>query len=221
MLKHIGFIVFVCCLTLRSTAQPVFKGGQPALDNFITTKIVYPEYSRQNCIAATIKVAFRLDAAGKVDTAYVQDGPGIDLDEEAVRIVRMTSGKWTVPNTYAIGAVIVIPITFTPDYSRCNNVTNQSRQAAIANYKAQEQLQDAITNYYKNKYQGKGDPNVEKQITALKIQLGYDDSFINDLLDQANQKFKQGDKAGACKDWNFIRNIGSDKADSFIAKNCR
>ena len=77
-----------------------------------------------------------------------------------------------------------------------------------------------MTNYYINKYKGKADLSKEQYILTLKKQLGFDDELISDLLKQANEKLKQGDKESACTDWNFIRNIGSDKADSFIAKYC-
>ena len=53
-------------------------------------------------------------------------------------------------------------------------------QAAIDNYKSQEELQNAVTNYYKNKFLGKANPDDEPEILDLKKQLGYDDDFIND-----------------------------------------
>jgi hypothetical protein len=93
-------------------------------------------------------------------------------------------------------------------------------QAAINNYKVQQELENAVTNYYINKYKGKADLSKESYIITLKKQLGFDDDLINDLLKQAKEKLKQGDKDSACTDWNFIHNIGSNKADSFIAKYC-
>lgn len=207
------------CLAIGVKAQVTFKGGQLALDRFLTDHIVYPEYSRQNCIAATIQVKFRVDARGQVTDVTIQQGLGIDLDDEAMRVVKLTSGQWQVTADYN-NSNIILPITFHPDNTRCGAVNQAGMNMAIANYKSQEALQDAVTNYYKNKYAGKADVSKEPEIIALKKQLGYDDDFINDVLDQADKKLKQGDKAGACLDWNFIHNIGSDKADPFIAKYC-
>lgn len=213
-------LLFCALLSVESYAQPTFKGGTQALNQFLTDNIVYPEYSRQNCIPATIKVSFRIDSAGNVGDATVVDGPGIDLDDEAVRVVKMTSAKWDIPAGYNANSTIIIPIRFVPDNTRCINATEASIALAINNYRAQQELQNAVTNYYKNKHAGKADPAKEGQILALKKQLGFDDDFISDMLEQASQKLKQGDQSGACEDWNFIRNIGSSRAEPFIFKYC-
>lgn len=205
---------------LFSLAQPAFKGGANALNTFITQHIIYPEYSRQNCLGATIRVGFKLDSKGKVYDVQVQQGPGLDLDDEAVRVVKMTSYKWNVPAGYSGGNTIVLPVRFSPDYSRCTGVTQQDMSTAIASYQSRQELQNAVTNYYKNKYLGKADTTKQGEIDLLKKQLGYTDEFIADVLQQADEKLKQGDKDGACETWEFIRNIGSDKADQFLAKYC-
>lgn len=221
MLRRLFITILLFTAALKGYAQITFKGGRAALDRYLTTNIVYPEYSRQNCISGTIKVQFHVDSAGNVSKIAVQDGLGIDLDDEAIRVVRMTSGKWVIPAGQNYGSNIILPVRFTPDNIRCGGTTQANMQAAIANYKAQEELQNAVTNYYKNKYLGKADAADEQEILDLKKQLGYDDNFINDMLDQANKKLKQGDKTGACEDWNFICNIGSDKADTYLQKYCK
>ena len=213
--------ILLMILALKGYSQITFKGGQVALDRYLSNNIVYPEYARQNCIAATIKVKFHVDSIGNVSKIAIQDGLGIDLDDEAMRVVRMTSGRWLVPAGQNYGDNLILPVRFNPDNTRCGNISTTDMQAAIANYKAQEALQNAVTNYYKNKLTGKADPAGEPEIIALKKQLGYDDDFIADMLNQAGKKLKQGDKAGACEDWNFIRNIGSDKADGNLAKYCK
>ena len=216
----ISIIVLLASVFTTFAQQPVFKGGQQALSNFLKAKIVYPEYSRQNCISGTIDVAFRLDKDGRVTNATVQRGLGIDLDDEALRVIKLTSGQWTVPADYNITTNLVQPIRFDPEPTRCASVNAANMQAAIDDYKKRQELENAVTNYYINKYKGKADLSKESYILALKKQLGFDDELINDLLKQANEKLKQGDKDSACTDWNFIRNIGSDKADSFITKYC-
>jgi len=201
-------------------AQPAFKGGQQALDDFLRSKIVYPEYSRQNCISGSVDVAFQLDKSGTVTSAKVQQGLGIDLDDEALRVIKLTSGRWTIPANYNPNTSIIQRIRFSSDPLRCGATGSRDMDAAVANYKVQQELENAVTNYYINKRKGTADTGKESYIIALKKQLGYDDDFINDVLDQASEKLKQGDKDGACINWNFIRNIGSDKADEFISKYC-
>jgi TonB family protein len=200
--------------------QPVFKGGQNALNNFLTQHIVYPEFARKNCIEATIQVSFRVNKDGNISDVKAYRGLGIDLDDEAVRVVKMTTGKWTLPAGVE-AANLVLPIRFAPDYNRCTSATRMSVDEAIAAYKARQALEDAVTNYYENKYLGKVDTSKEAYIISLKKQLGFDDDLIDDVLKQAADKLKQGDRDGACTDWKFIRNIGSNKADKFIAQYCK
>ncbi len=221
MFKRAFIITLLFITAFKSYAQITFKGGRQALDRYLTSNIVYPEYSSQNCIGATIKVQFYVDSAGNVSKVVVQDGLGIDLDDEAVRVIGTTSGKWLVPAGQNYGSNITLPVRFNPDNTRCGNINEANMQAAIANYKAQEELQNVVTNYYKGKYLGNANTDNEQKILDLKKQLGYDDEFINDMLSQAGKKFKQGDSAGACRDWSFIRNIGSDKADGYLKKYCK
>jgi TonB family protein len=224
MLKYIySIIVFCFCGASAAYAQPVFKGGNDALNNFITDKIIYPEFSSQNCISAIIQVSFLIDKSGKVTDAKVQQGPGIDLDEEAVRVVKLTSGKWVVPANYSGGVRLVLPIRFKPDYVRCQKRTGaaMNMEQAIVAYQKRQELENAVTNYYINKYAGKADVQKESTIETLKKDLGIDEELWKELLEQANEKLEQGDKEGACKDWNFIKNTGSDMADSYLAKYCK
>lgn len=223
--RYVKWLCFVVAGVILSNtnvhAQATFKGGQAALNNFLTEHIVYPEFSSKNCIAATIRVGFTVGKDGHVTNVKVQQGLGIDLDDEAVRVVKMTSGKWTLSQGYQ-SAKLVLPIRFTPDYSRCTAANNaMSPDQAIAAYKARQELENAVTNYYENKYAGKADTTKEAYIEALKKQLGFDDELIDEILQRADHKLKQGDTEGACTDWKFIRNIGSDRADSFIGRYCK
>jgi len=219
MLKTLAILLLTAISLSGYSQQPAFKGGQSALDSFLSQKIVYPEYAKQNCISGTIKVGFTLDANGKVQDAKVIQGLGIDLDDEALRVIKLTSGRWVIPGNYQ-PTNIIIPVHFEVDGAGCR-LSNINPGLAIANYKRQQNLEDAVTSYYKAKYLGKADTTQEAFIISLKKQLGYNDDFITDVLEQANEKLNQGDYDGACVDWTFIRNIGSNRADGFIAKYCK
>lgn len=217
------FIIITGLLLLQfgfGNAQPHFKGGDSELAYFLKENLVYPEYSRQNCISGTIQVSFNVDGAGKLHNVKIYKGMGIDLDDEAIRVLKLTSGKWIVSAGTDPNANLVIPITFNADDTRCRESGNTDMGTAIEAYKAREALVAAVTNYYSNKYQGKADTTKEDQIIALKEQLGFDDDFAGRIVKQANRKLKEGDKDGACEDWLFVRNIGSTKADSMLAKYC-
>ena len=219
MLKTLCLLIF-SVIIVTANAQVAFKGGQAALYTFLSQKIVYPEYSRQNCISGTIKVSFSLDKNGNVVDAKVADGLGIDLDDEALRVVKLTSGKWIMPVKYS-PVTIIVPIRFNADQTTCGIYGPVNPTQAITAYKNRQLLEDEATNYYKAKYQGKGDTTHEAEITNLKKILGFDDKFISDVLEQANEKFQQGDNDGACRDWTFIRNIGSNQADQMLFKYCK
>jgi len=201
-------------------AQPSFKGGTDKLNYFLADKIIYPEYAKENCISGTVKVSFQLDKAGIVLDAKVSQGTGTDLDDEALRVVKLTSGKWTVPADYGSESII-LPVRFQSDQTRCGSRSAADIALAINNYKAYQQIQDIITDYYKAKDAGKANVIDEPKILKLKEQIGINNDFIDHLLEEANEKLRQGDNAGACVDWTFIHNVGSDRADEFIARYCR
>jgi TonB family protein len=136
MIKRLLIGIFLAMsLTGAAYAQPAFKGGQQALDDFIKNKIVYPEYSRQNCISGVIDVAFRLDENGRVIDAKIQQGPGIDLDDEALRVIKLTSGMWQVPAGHITTTYLVQPIRFDPNPALCRNTTTKDMQAAVTDYR--------------------------------------------------------------------------------------
>ncbi len=221
-MNHLLLFINLLLLPFGKTDElPQFKGGTNALSNFLTQYVVYPEYSRQNCISGTVQVSFNINKAGKVYHVKVYKGLGIDLDDEAMRLIKLTSGKWLLPANYITDANLIVPIVFHSDDGRCGAVDRNEMGAAIAAYKAHEGLVNAVTNYYTNKYLGKADSSKEQLIIALKEQLGFDEAFTNRVLAQAMHKLKEGDNEGACADWLFIKNIGSDKADKWLAKYCK
>ncbi|MGI4751067.1 MAG: TonB family protein [Janthinobacterium lividum] len=201
--------------------QPQFKGGQGALNSFLSQNLIYPDYAKQNCISGTVQVSFNIDLNNKPVNVKVQKGFGIDLDDEAIRLVKMTAGKWILPADHDLSTTLILPVNFNLSNSGCSIRSRSDMEQAITAYKAREALVDAVTNYYKNKYLGKADASKEPEILALKKQLGLNDDYADEVIDQANTKLKQGDREGACEDWNFVRNIGSNKADAMLAKYCR
>jgi len=199
-------------------AQPVLKGGLAA---FINENIIYPAYSYQNCVQGTIRISFKLNRLGEVYSSNVSSGPGIDLDQEALRLIRMSSGHWKVPADYDTTYVLVAPVDFRLSSEDCNRATQQDMNKAIAVYKANQGLTDAITNFYRNKAQGKYNESEEQKVTALKAELGYDDDYLNKKIEEGKKKLKQKDRQGACEDFLFVKYMGSSMADELLAKYCR
>lgn len=205
---------------LFSDSNPEFKGGARSLNSFITSNLIYPEYSKQNCIQGTIHVSFQLDGKGRIVSSGIEKGLGIDLDVEALRIIRLTSKRWIVPASFDTTQAIVIPINFSLREYNCENQSADQTKKAISTYRTRLDLTKAIVNFYTKKASGSFSASDELKIEGLKRELGYDQRFFDQTLRQAQQKLKQGDRESACEDFNLIRNLGSDKAEKFIQKSC-
>ncbi len=201
--------------------QPAFKGGQKNLVSFIDNNLIYPEFSKDNCLQGTVQVSFKLNKQGKIFDSKVQKGFGVDLDVEALRIIRLTSGKWIMPANHDTLVSLVLPVNFALRDFKCEQRSKDEINAAISAYHARLGLNSAIYNFYDKKAEGSYDQTDEARIIALKAQLGYDSKYIDRLFKQAQRKLKQGDNEGACEDAQTIRRLGSDVSTSLIEQNCK
>lgn len=216
MNKILTLAIILC--SCFANAQPVIKGG---LESFIRTNLSYPAFSYQNCVQGTIKVSFKVNLSGEVYSSKVSSGLGIDLDQEALRLIRLSSGKWIVPAGYDTTYVVIAPVSFKISSADCNQVGQQEINNAISAYKTNEGLTDAITNFYKNKATAKYTKADEDKILALKKELGYDNDYLEKRLKEGEKKLKQKDRQGACEDFLFVKHMGSDLADAMLEKYCR
>ncbi|WP_293310445.1 TonB family protein [Pedobacter sp. UBA5917] len=209
-------LLFCCSLAM---AQVQFKSGKSGFINFLRENTIYPQFSKDNCIQGTVNVSFKINQQGKVYFSKISKGILSDLDQEALRLVRLSSGKWQVPTGYDTTVSIVAPVNFVLSGYNCEGKTNQDIQDAIRSYLAEEGLTNSVINFYKNIDQAK--PGQEVQIIGIKNQLGIDDEYLDDRIKMGLKKIKQGDKQGACEDFNFVKYMGSKKADDYLAKYCK
>lgn len=214
-------ILLVSMFANLQADQPEFKGGKRNLNAFIINNMIYPEYSKINCLQGTVNISFQLNREGRVFRSEVQKGFGTDLDDEALRIVRLSSGKWIVPSGYDTTTAIVLPVNFALKDFNCEQREKDELNAAVRAYTAREDLTKAIYNYYDKKSRGEVNADEEAGVIALKTQLGYDKKFIDRLYKRGLRKFKQGDQQGGCEDLNKVRLLGSDMADKSISERCR
>ncbi len=211
------FLIFIMSFFQQDT--PSFKGGKQELEAFFAEHIIYPEFSKNNCIEATVVISFKLDNSGNVYDTKVESGPGIDLDEEALRIIKLTSGKWIVPKNN--NDRLTIPISFSLKDYNCEKRSEEDINKAVAYYTIRDGLENTVFNYYKNKAAGKADLDDEAKIISLKKELGFDEEFEDAKLNEAKKMIRQKDIEGACNTLQIIKNIGSNKADRLIAENCK
>jgi len=69
--------------------NPVYPGGQKALNDFIRSNLKYPEDAIKNKVEGTVTVNYDVDVFGKVISTKVKHGIGYGCDEEACRIVSL------------------------------------------------------------------------------------------------------------------------------------
>lgn len=212
----LSFLIFP--LNVNARQQPELKGG---LENFINNHKIYPRYSLQNCIDGQVVVAFRLSKNGEVYYSEVRKGLGTDLDDEALRLIRLSSGKWSVPQGYDTTLIVLAPVNFRLSGYDCGNKTREQIQEAISNYKTNVSMTGVVLNFYRNKASGKYSSEEEARIIALKNTLGYDEEYLKQRVEEGRRKLKQKDRQGACEDFNFVKNMGSDLADELLARYCK
>jgi periplasmic protein TonB len=79
----------------RTEVLPDYKGGQNAIDNYITTNIEYPQDAIDNNVEGVVNVQFGVDENGKIsNVSTVGNKIGHGLEEEAIRVVSKMP-KWT------------------------------------------------------------------------------------------------------------------------------
>lgn len=209
---------FLVLATTVVKAQPVIKGG---LESFVASNSVYPGYSKANCIQGTVTISFKLNQSGQVYYSKVSSGIVTDLDDEALRLIRLSSGKWTVPANHDTTISLIAPMKFSLSGYNCDNKTPQEIQRAILAYKSNEGLVNSIQNFYRNKEKGAANESEEPRFAALKKELGYDEEYFNSRIQDGLKKLKQKDQQGACEDFLFVKYMGSDLADTLLEKHCK
>ena len=74
---------------IDETCPPQFPGGDAALINFLNANIVYPQQAAQDQVEGKVVVQFTVKKTGKIDNVKVLRSVRKDLDDEAVRVVKM------------------------------------------------------------------------------------------------------------------------------------
>ena len=103
--------------TTGSVVMPEFSGGLNAFNSFVIENIRYPENmdNADRNGKRTVSVQFAVDTNGKVRDTKIVRSQGEAFDNEALRVIKLTDGKWTpaTENGKKQKCTMVIPITFT------------------------------------------------------------------------------------------------------------
>jgi len=212
-------LIFLLGFSLQLNAQtPTIKNG---LASFVRLNTIYPMYAKANCIQGNIEIAFKVNKEGKITYAGVTKGIGADLDAEALRLIKLTSGKWIVPEGYDTTYLIRSPMRFSLQDYGCEQVNLGSVGLAIKKYNDDMASYNKIANFYRNIAEGIENFIEEDKIIALKEEMGVDDDFLSRKMNIAEKKISQGDLESACEDFKFVKYMGSTKADKLLAKYCK
>ncbi|QDK78083.1 TonB family protein [Spirosoma sp. KCTC 42546] len=95
--------------------QPEFKGGMQALGQFLSSTLHYPPDAQRAKVQGRVFISFVIDTDGSVVDAQVLKGIGFGTDQEALRVVKATSGKWNpgMQRGQAVRVKYNLPINFT------------------------------------------------------------------------------------------------------------
>ena len=73
-----------------------FPGGEKALRKFLSENTKYPPMAMENDMQGTVNLVFIIDKNGKVKDVRIRGAKkGFGLDEEAIRVIKKTSGMWS------------------------------------------------------------------------------------------------------------------------------
>ncbi len=105
---------FGLAISAAAQSPAAFPGGQEAVDEYISTNLVYPQAAKDNGIEGIITVDFTVKPDGSIGSIKLRRMVDPDLEQEAIRLVK-SMPLWT-PATDAAGkpiaSTVTLPITF-------------------------------------------------------------------------------------------------------------
>jgi TonB family protein len=72
-----------------------FPGGEQGLQQFIASQLTYPKQELDSSKQGTVMLSFVVNSDGSVSNIIILGKTkGGGLEEEAIRVIKLTSGKW-------------------------------------------------------------------------------------------------------------------------------
>ncbi|MGE3652593.1 MAG: TonB family protein [Flavobacteriales bacterium] len=93
--------------------MPEFKGGMPALMNYLGGKIKYPEEAKKNNAEGTVFVSFVVDKKGNIKNATIEKAVEKHLDQQALKVIS-SMPNWIPGKNRGeeVNVKIVLPIKY-------------------------------------------------------------------------------------------------------------
>ncbi len=107
-------LALLACLSINAQDYPPqFPGGDAALIGFINDNITYPLQAAQDHVEGKVVVLFKVKKTGKIDSVRVLRSVREDLDEEAIRVVKMLPDFIPgMQNGETVDVMYAVPVTF-------------------------------------------------------------------------------------------------------------
>ncbi len=97
-----------------SGSIPEYIEGNDSLMSFINNHIIYPEEVKNKKINGTVFVEFEVNTDGTIGKFVIVRSVNTLLDKEAMRVIKLTSGKWKpgLQDGKPVKTRIIIPVKF-------------------------------------------------------------------------------------------------------------
>lgn len=94
--------------------SPEYKGGEKAFKEFLEKNLTYPLDAKDKGIEGTVYIEFIVNKDGTIESMAIMRGVSKALDDEALRVIKLTSGKWKPgkQNGKAVKTSMIVPIKF-------------------------------------------------------------------------------------------------------------
>jgi TonB family protein len=140
--------------SLRLDRWPYFRG----LTKFLANNLKYPEEALQSGVQGPVQVSFLIDEEGNISSGRIIKSPGIELDDEALRLIRMMP-KWTPAQKDGkpIAVWYTISIQFDPELDKLPLKVKEevprlfSRKMKLEPWKAPVLIKDELEKLFRNR----------------------------------------------------------------------
>lgn len=140
--------------SIRLDRWPYFRG----LTKFLANNLQYPEEALQSGVQGPVQVSFLIDEEGNISSGRIIRSPGIELDDEALRLIRIMP-KWTPAQKDGkpIAVWYTISIQFDPELDKLPLKVKEevpklfSRKMKIEPWKAPVLIKDEFEKLFRNR----------------------------------------------------------------------
>ena len=94
--------------------KAMFKHGREQLYDLLGNAVRYPVNARKLGVSGNVHLRFRVDRDGTISKIVVTNGLGMGCDEEATRVISLTSSQWlpAMFNGKPVHSIVELPVRF-------------------------------------------------------------------------------------------------------------